>query len=63
MKISTDYWAKPTPERRFDWCAVDDETYDGEGCPIGWGASEAEAIADLKEQVADDLSKALGSEG
>jgi hypothetical protein len=31
----------------------DDNTYDGPGCPIGWGASEQEAIADLIEKLED----------
>ena len=34
---------------------TDDDTYDGEGCPIGHGATEAEAIADLKEKIVDRL--------
>lgn len=50
MKIVTDYWAKPIPDRSHDWSAVDDETYDGGG-PIGWGATEQEAIGDLLEQI------------
>ena len=33
--------------RDFDWSAVNDATYDGEGCPIGWGATEAAAVVDL----------------
>jgi hypothetical protein len=51
MNIVTSYWAKPIPDRSYDWSAIDDDTYDGEGCPIGWGATEAEAIADLREQL------------
>ena len=43
--IHTEYWAKPVPLRQFDWSAVRDG-YDG-GDPIGYGATEAEAIADL----------------
>ena len=50
MKIVTDYYAKPIPTRKFDWNAVDYDTYDGEG-PVGYGATEAEAIADLEEQL------------
>lgn len=53
MKIVTDYWAKPIPLRQFDWSAVDDDTYDGEGCPVGYGTTEAEAIQDLKDQIED----------
>jgi hypothetical protein len=54
MKIRTSYWAKPIPIRAFDWSAVDDATYDGAGdshCPIGYGATERDAIDDLKRQI------------
>ena len=44
--IRTEYWAKPIPLRQFDWSAVRDG-YDG-GDPVGYGRTEAEAIADLK---------------
>lgn len=55
MKIVTTYVYPPIPIRSMDWSAVDDETYDGEGCPIGHGATEAEAIADLIEQMEMNL--------
>lgn len=51
MKIVTEYWAKPIPRRDWDWAAYDDDTYDGPGCPVGTGATEAEAIADLMEKL------------
>ncbi len=56
MRIRTDFWRKPIPDRRFDWSAVDDDTYDGAPdtsppCPIGYGATEADAIADLLTQI------------
>ena len=36
------------------WVAVDDDTYDGPGSPIGKSTrSEADAIADLLEQLED----------
>lgn len=35
------------------WGAVDDDSYDM-GAPIGWGATEQEAIADLLEQLKDE---------
>jgi hypothetical protein len=38
------------------WTAVDDDSYDGPGCPIGAGPTEAAAIADLMEQL-DELSR------
>lgn len=52
MKIRTSYDPKPIPTSRFDWAAVDEDTYDGapdsgNRNQIGYGASEAEAIADL----------------
>lgn len=51
-RIVTSYWRKPIPTNAFDWEAIDDETYGGEPTdPIGRGATEAEAIADLLEQL------------
>ena len=56
MKIETSYDPKPIPIRRFDWVAVDSETYDGAPDSatrnqIGYGRTEAEAIADLMETL------------
>ena len=53
MKIVTNFVYPPIPVRQFDWSAVDDETYDGEGCKIGYGATEQEAIDDLLDQMND----------
>jgi hypothetical protein len=53
VKIVTHYDPPPIPTRNCDWSAVDDDTYDGPGCLIGWGATEDEAIADLKEKMED----------
>lgn len=40
------------PRERL-WCALDDATYNGEPCDIvGWGATEAEALADWDAQFA-----------
>jgi hypothetical protein len=50
-KIVTSYWAKPIPERKFDWSAVT-EDYEP-GAPVGYGRTEAEAIADLRDQLDD----------
>jgi hypothetical protein len=33
--------------------AIDDDTYDGEGSPMGWGATPEAAIEDLKEQLVE----------
>ena len=35
------------------WTAIDDDTYDGPGSPIGHGQTEQEAKADLLEQLED----------
>jgi hypothetical protein len=34
-----------------EWHAIDEDSYAGPGSPAGSGATEAEAIADLKEQL------------
>ena len=57
MKIKTNYEYPPIPIRDFDWSAVDDDTYDGaedSHCPIGWGRTEEEAIADLMQQLLEN---------
>jgi hypothetical protein len=51
INVRTNHEYQPIPVRSFDWSAVDDDTYDGEGCEIGRGATEQEAIADLMEQI------------
>lgn len=51
-KIVTDYWMKPIPMRQFDWSATTDN-YE-EGHPIGFGSTEQEAIANLKEQLENE---------
>jgi hypothetical protein len=56
MRIITSYDPPPIPDRRFDWSAVDDDTYDGapdQHSAIGYGATEEEAIRDLREQLED----------
>lgn len=59
MKISAYNIYPPIPLREYDWCAVDDETYDGAPDSrtrnqIGYGATEEEAIADLLSILEDD---------
>lgn len=50
-KIITTHVCPPIPVRSFDWCAyLDGREEDG---PKGWGATEAEAIADLRENCED----------
>jgi hypothetical protein len=50
-KIRTEFVHPPIPLRQFDWLAVDDNTYDGPGSPIGWGSTEQAAIVILLEQL------------
>lgn len=47
--IHTECVYPPIPDRRFDWCA----SFDGadENGPQGWGKTEDEAIADLRQQT------------
>ncbi len=58
-RIRTAFDYPPIPVRNFDWSAVDDNTYDGaeDSKPpanlVGRGTSEAEAIADLLDQLSD----------
>lgn len=50
MKIRTNHEFPPIPDRRWDWSAIDEETYDPEGCNIiGRGPTEQAAITDLLE--------------
>ena len=59
MKIKTHYVYPPIPIRNFDWSAVDDDTYDGPGSPIGYGRTEQDAIDDLLDQIAERKAKEL----
>lgn len=45
--IKTTHVYPPIPIRTSDWCATRGN-YDL-GCRVGWGSTEAEAIADLLE--------------
>jgi hypothetical protein len=62
LKVVTSHEYPPIPIRTFDWCAHLDDyeppDVNGEGGgpgPVGWGATEAEAIADFYEQLEDEL--------
>ena len=49
-----------SPHKSFDWCAVDDNTYDGqETDPIGYGSTPREAIDALMDQIEEKLSTGL----
>ena len=54
MKIHTTFVYPPIPIRDFDWSAIDDQSYDGPGSPLGQGPTEAAAIADLLQQITDE---------
>jgi hypothetical protein len=51
LTVHTNFDYPPIPVRSFDWSAIDDETYDGVGCPVGHGPTEQEAINDLLAQI------------
>lgn len=57
-KIVIHFWMKPIPPREFDWCAYrnNDEPDDDGHMLQGWGASEAEAIADLLERIEESVT-------
>lgn len=59
MKITTSYYPPPIPTRDCDWSAIDSDTYDGapdspNRHQVGYGATEAEAIADLRQMLEDN---------
>jgi hypothetical protein len=51
QKIVTKYDPPSIPVRCFDWTAVTDDYEPGD--LIGYGYTEAQAIADLREQIAE----------
>lgn len=53
VKLRTVY--DPTAPVGFQWTAIDDETCDGPESPIGTGATEAEAIDDLRAKMDEPL--------
>lgn len=55
MKIKTQNIHPPIPSRLFDWLATVEHL--NEDSPQGWGATEAEAIADLNEQLMADCDR------
>ncbi len=54
MNIRTDYIFPPIPDRRFDWSAIDDDSYCGHGSSVGYGRTEQEAVDDLRQQMDED---------
>lgn len=64
IKVRTHHEYPPIPVRDMDWSAVTDD-YDISGTdqdgpysndPVGYGATEQEAIADLLEQLEDEAT-------
>lgn len=60
ITVITSYDPLPIPTRNCDWSAVTDD-YDGAEdsktrSQIGWGATESAAIADLLEQIEEDVA-------
>jgi len=53
MKVKVTFVYPPIPIRMYDWSAIDDDTYDGQGSPRGWGATKEEAIQDLLDQIGE----------
>ena len=49
-KIITNHWAKPIPDRQFDWSAMEDG---GNEMLCGWGQTEEDAVEDLKRLWAE----------
>ena len=50
-RLIVTYDPPPIPVRYFDWTATEDG-YEP-GCPIGYGRTRDEAVADLEEQLAE----------
>ncbi len=54
MNIKTEFVRPPIPIKCFDWEAWDADTFDADVdycSPIGYGATEQEAIDDLKQKL------------
>jgi len=68
MKIRTEHVYPPIPSRTSDWCAYDEDSYDGaeDAGPqlVGWGPTEEIALEDLRDQIMErecerDMKRAL----
>lgn len=51
LELSVYCVAPPIPWRNFDWCAIDSNTYDGQGSPIGFGRTPIDAINELFDEI------------
>jgi hypothetical protein len=58
VKVATEFIYPPIPIRTHDWTAYYPDLYDGapDAGPqfVGYGETEADALRDLAEQMADD---------
>lgn len=56
MALKTKFWAKPIPTDRYDWECYDDDVCGCHECHaiVGRGSTEAAAIADYEEQLAEE---------
>lgn len=55
MTIRTAFAPPPIPSRDCDWSAWDDRyNPDDADYRVGYGATEAEAVADLMQQIKED---------
>jgi hypothetical protein len=50
-RINVERINPPIPDRRYDWCASEDN-YDQGAC-LGWGSTLSDAVYDLREQLED----------
>lgn len=56
-RVAVSNLCPPIPTRKYDYCAVLDDYYDGasEGMSLGtvqgWGATEAEAVQELMDEI------------
>lgn len=58
MKIETEETAWNIYEGIM-WAAIDRDTYDGPGSPVGWASTEKGAIDDLVEQFINELEEKI----
>ena len=52
-KVRTHNEYPPIPLRQFDWCATTDDYEPGQ--LIGWGATEADAVRELRALLAEQV--------
>lgn len=53
MRVQAAMKIKTTEQFPKQWVAIDDDTYDGPGSPIGQGPTEIAAIRDLLDVIED----------